>query len=105
MPRRYADYGLQFADWNMVSSIGAFMYGGAQLLFLFNVVRTITHGQPVSDAKVWEGAEGLEWLVATPAPYHTFIKPPVMSAGGEGPEWRVDAPAPAMAFKMAPEAG
>ena len=23
MPRRYADYGLQFADWNMVSSVGA----------------------------------------------------------------------------------
>ena len=38
MPRRYADYGLQFADWNMVSSIGAFIYGGAQIMLLFNVV-------------------------------------------------------------------
>jgi cytochrome c oxidase subunit 1 len=76
MPRRYADYGLQFADWNMVSSIGAFMYGAAQILFLFNVVRTITHGKPVNDPQVWEGAEGLEWTVETPAPYHTFEKPP-----------------------------
>ena len=63
MPRRYADYGLQFADWNMVSSIGAFMYGGAQILFLYNVIRTIGWGKPTSDAKVWEGAEGLEWTV------------------------------------------
>ena len=76
MPRRYADYGLQFADWNMVSSIGAFMYGGAQILFLFNVIRTIGWGKPTDDPKVWEGAEGLEWTVPTPAPYHTFATPP-----------------------------
>ena len=76
MPRRYADYGLQFADWNMVSSIGAFMYGGAQILFLFNVIRTIGWGKPTDDAKVWEGAEGLEWTLPTPAPYHTFATPP-----------------------------
>ena len=28
--------------------------------------------QAVSEEKVWDGAEGLEWTVATPAPYHTF---------------------------------
>jgi len=76
MPRRYADYALQFADWNMVSSIGAFIYGAAQLLFLYNVIATIVAGKPVSDEKTWEGAEGLEWTVATPAPYHTFSTPP-----------------------------
>ena len=27
MPRRYADYALQFAEWNAVSSIGAFLFG------------------------------------------------------------------------------
>ena len=78
MPRRYSDYGLQFADWNMVSSIGAFMYGGAQLLFLFNVIRTIGWGKPIDDPKVWEGAEGLEWTLPTPAPFHTFSTPPVL---------------------------
>jgi cytochrome c oxidase subunit 1 len=25
---------------------------------------------------VWEGAEGLEWTVPSPAPYHTFATPP-----------------------------
>jgi cytochrome c oxidase subunit 1 len=25
---------------------------------------------------VWEGAEGLEWTIPSPAPYHTFAEPP-----------------------------
>ena len=33
MPRRYADYPIQFADFNMVASIGAFGFGFAQLVF------------------------------------------------------------------------
>ena len=34
MPRRIPDYALQFAEWNMWSSIGAFIFGFSQLLFL-----------------------------------------------------------------------
>ena len=68
MPRRIPDYALQFADFNMMSSIGAFIYGASQLLFLYNVIATIVAGKPVSDEKVWDGAEGLEWTVPTPAP-------------------------------------
>ncbi len=34
MPRRIPDYAVQFADWNMVSSIGAFGFGLSQLLFV-----------------------------------------------------------------------
>ena len=76
MPRRYADYALQFSDWNMVSSIGAFTYGASQLLFLYIVIQAIKSGKPVRDPKVWEGAEGLEWTLPTPVPYHTFSTPP-----------------------------
>lgn len=76
MPRRIPDYNLIFADWNMVSSIGAMIYGASQLLFLFNIVRTIVAGKPTTEAKTWDGAEGLEWTVPTPAPYHTFSVPP-----------------------------
>jgi cytochrome c oxidase subunit 1 len=76
MPRRIPDYALQFADFNMLSSIGAFIYGLSQILFLFNVVATIRGGKRISDEKVWEGAEGLEWTVPTPAPFHTFSVPP-----------------------------
>ncbi len=80
MPRRIPDYALQFADFNMISSIGAFIYGGSQLLFLYNVIKTISSGEVVEDEKVWEGADGLEWTVATPAPYHTFSTPPQLKA-------------------------
>jgi cytochrome c oxidase subunit 1 len=76
MPRRIPDYALQFADFNMMSSIGAFIYGASQLLFLYNVIATIRSGKKDDAAKSWEGAEGLEWEVPSPAPYHTFSVPP-----------------------------
>lgn len=76
MPRRYADYALQFTDWNMVSSIGAFIYGASQILFLYNVIRTIVAGTPAPEEKHWEGAEGLEWTLSSPPPYHSFTTPP-----------------------------
>ena len=75
MPRRIPDYNLQFADFNMVSSIGAFMFGTTQLLFLFIVIKCIRGGKP-APAKPWDGAEGLEWSIPSPAPYHTFSTPP-----------------------------
>jgi cytochrome c oxidase subunit I len=75
MPRRIPDYAVQFADFNVVSSIGAFGFGVSQLLFLYIVVQTIRGGQKAT-AQVWEGAHGLEWTVASPAPYHTFETPP-----------------------------
>ncbi len=77
MPRRIPDYALQFADFNMVASIGAFIFGLSQLIFLWNVIACIRGGRK-AEARAWEGAEGLEWEVASPAPYHTFSKPPVL---------------------------
>ena len=75
MPRRYADYALQFAEWNAVSSIGAFLFGLSQLLFLYIVIKAVFAGKKAT-AQVWDGAEGLEWTVDTPAPYHTIETPP-----------------------------
>ncbi|MFP3441778.1 cytochrome c oxidase subunit I, partial [Pantoea sp. SIMBA_133] len=69
------DYALQFTDFNMISSIGAFMFGATQLLFLFIVVKCVKGGKK-APAKPWDGAEGLEWTVPSPAPYHTFSTPP-----------------------------
>ena len=75
MPRRYPDYALQFADWNMVSTAGAFLFGASQILFLFIVLKTVMGGKKAT-RQVWEGAKGLEWSVESPAPYHTFSTPP-----------------------------
>jgi cytochrome c oxidase subunit 1 len=75
MPRRIPDYAMQFADFNMMSSIGAFIFGFSQLLFLYVVIKAIRSGQPATD-RVWEGAHGLEWTLPSPAPYHSFTHPP-----------------------------
>ena len=78
MPRRIPDYALQFADFNKIVSIGSFIFGAAQVLFLFIVIKTIRSGAP-APANPW-GAKGLEWTVPSPAPYHTFTTPPIIPA-------------------------
>ena len=77
MPRRIPDYALQFADFNMISSIGGFMFGITQLLFVVVVIKCIRGGEKAAD-KPWEGADTLEWTIPSPAPYHTFATPPVI---------------------------
>ncbi len=76
--RRIPDYALQFADFNKWISIGGFAFGLSQLIFLALIIKACRKiGEPVSD-QVWEGAEGLEWEVPSPAPYHTFSTPPLI---------------------------
>jgi cytochrome c oxidase subunit 1 len=77
MPRRIPDYALQFADFNMISSIGAFIFGTTQLLFLYGVIKCIRGGVKAGN-NPWEGADTLEWTIPSPAPYHTFATPPVV---------------------------
>ena len=77
MPRRIPDYALQFADFNMISSVGAFIFGLSQVFFLYVIIKSIRSGQPAAD-RSWEGAKGLEWTLPSPAPYHSFTHPPVV---------------------------
>lgn len=75
MPRRIPDYALQFTDFNMVATVGAFGFGLAQLLFAYIVITAIRKGRE-ADSRVWDGARGLEWTLASPAPYHSFSTAP-----------------------------
>ncbi len=79
MPRRIPDYSTQFADWNMVSSIGGFGFGLSQLLFVY-IIWKCARGGAKATAEVWQGAntQGLEWTVPSPAPYHTFDEAPLV---------------------------
>jgi cytochrome c oxidase subunit 1 len=77
MPRRYADYPMQFADFNIVASLGAAAFALAQAYFVLYVVAPALRGRGApAPARPWEGAEGLEWEVPSPAPFHTFETPP-----------------------------
>ncbi|MEM1090508.1 MAG: cytochrome c oxidase subunit I [Pseudomonadota bacterium] len=77
MPRRIPDYSVEFAEFNLWSSIGGFAFGLTQLIFLYIVLKA-SFGKRTQELpdKVWEGAKGLEWTVPTPAPHHTFEQPP-----------------------------
>ena len=82
MQRRVPDYAVQFTDWNIWSTVGAFGFFVTQFIFVFNML-SCCYGwfgrkQGLPD-RVWEGAHGLEWTVPSPAPYHTFEDPPKVS--------------------------
>ena len=75
MPRRIPDYSVQFAEFNQISSIGGFAFGLTQLLFVYIIWKTVRGGAKATD-RVWEGAEGLEWTLSSPPPYHSFATAP-----------------------------
>ena len=77
MPRRIPDYALQFSDFNALASIGAFGFGFSQLIFLYVVIKAIRGGEKAT-SQVWENAEGLEWTLPSPPPYHSFTTPPAI---------------------------
>lgn len=81
MPRRYADYPMQFADFNAIASVGAFAFGLMQVYFFLFIVVPMMRGKgEKAPQKPWEAAEGLEWEVPSPAPFHTFEEPPKLNA-------------------------
>ncbi|WP_338515948.1 cytochrome c oxidase subunit I [Candidatus Legionella polyplacis] len=79
MPRRVSDYSTQFSNFNMISSIGAFIFGISQIIFLINILQTIFNYKNKSKKVnniVWDGAKGLEWTLSSPPPHHSFKTPP-----------------------------
>jgi len=80
MPRRIPDYNVVFADWNLVSSIGAFGMFVTPFMMAFILWRSKAVGVK-AEARAWPTARGLEWTVPSPAPHHTFSTPPVIKDG------------------------
>jgi cytochrome c oxidase subunit I len=78
MPRRIPDYNVAFANFNMISSIGGFLFGATQLIFIGVLIHCAFFSKKKATDRVWEGAKGLEWTVPSPAPHHTFEVPPVI---------------------------
>jgi len=80
MPRRIPDYNVAFADWNLVSSIGAFGMFLTPFMMIAIFAMSKKSGA-IAPQRPWEGAHGLEWEVPSPAPHHTFTTPPVIKPG------------------------
>jgi cytochrome c oxidase subunit 1 len=72
------DYNVMFTEFNVLSSVAAFVFGLSHLLFLYIIIDTVRRGKQ-AEAKVWEGAKGLEWELPSPPPYHSWTTPPVLA--------------------------
>ena len=77
MPRRYIDYPVEFAFWNNISSIGAYISFASFLFFIGIVFYTLRAGKPVNVPNYWNKyADTLEWTLPSPPPEHTFEQLP-----------------------------
>ena len=77
MPRRTHSYTMEsgFAEYNMVISIFAIIFGLSQLILVWNLIRSSRHGEPCGKDP-W-GGWSLEWSTTSPPPTPSFDINPV----------------------------
>ena len=78
MPRRYVDYPVEFAFFNQLSSMGAWLTLLSVILFFVWVFEALIVRRPAADNYWGEGATTLEWTLSSPPPFHQFNKLPVI---------------------------
>jgi cytochrome c oxidase subunit I+III len=85
MPRRVWTYpeGLGWSGYNLVSTLGAWGFGAAVLLFVGNVAWSLRRGAPAG-ADPW-GADTLEWSETSPPPEAQFAELPEVAS--RHPRW------------------
>lgn len=97
MPRRVYTY--TNTDWtvyNMLSTIGSFIIAGSVALLLYNIFRSLRHGEEAGP-NPWN-AYTLEWLTTSPPPAYNFATIPTVRsrrplwdiAHPEAPDWRYE---------------
>ena len=79
MPRRVADYALQFATWNLLISFASWALGLSTLIFVYNMIVS-WRGGPRAVANPWR-ALTLEWQVSSPPPIFNFDSLPTVVGG------------------------
>ena len=78
MQRRIADYPDQYADLNLLSTVGSWVLGVSIAIFIFNFFRSMRKGDAAGDDP-WQG-HTLEWATSSPPPHHNFHRlPPIRS--------------------------
>lgn len=78
MPRRVASYDPEFAFWNVVASLGAFLLGMSTLPFILNMIGSWVQGE-AAPKNPWR-AIGLEWLVSSPPTVENYEELPIVIA-------------------------
>ncbi len=76
MPRRVASYDPEFAFWNVLASLGAFLLGISTLPFILNMVGSWFQGEK-APKNPWR-AIGLEWLLSSPPTMENFEELPIV---------------------------
>jgi cytochrome c oxidase subunit I+III len=78
MPRRVYTYPTEMGldTFNLLSSIGAFLFAGGVVLTLVNFVRSLRAGRPAGD-NPWD-ADTLEWSASSPPPNAQYPRLPVV---------------------------
>jgi len=89
MPRRVYTYlpMLELDGYNMIATVGAFIFGVAFLVFLIDGLLSLRWGDVAGDDP-WCGAS-LEWTVPSPPPVYAFLTPPMVRS--RYPGWEADA--------------
>ncbi|MGB0907932.1 MAG: cytochrome c oxidase subunit I [Maricaulaceae bacterium] len=78
MPRRYVDYPVEFAYFNKLSTMGAYLTLASVGFFFIWVFEALIVRRKAS-ANYWgEGATTLEWTLSSPPPFHQFNTLPVI---------------------------
>ncbi|MEM6592631.1 MAG: cytochrome c oxidase subunit I, partial [Cyanobacteria bacterium P01_C01_bin.73] len=77
-----ASYDPEFAFWNVLASVGAFLLGVSTLPFILNVLSSWVQGKESGD-NPWR-AIGIEWLVASPPPHENFEQLPIVVSAPYG---------------------
>src|SRR2546425_658468 len=81
MPRRIFTYDVTaWAPWNELATLGAFIFGGAQILLFLNLRRSLKNGA-VAGSNPWNG-HTLEWSVPSPPPGYDFEQIPRITEDG-----------------------
>ena len=85
MPRRIYTYAASqgWGDWNLVSTLGSYVFAIGILLFLINFWTSLKHGR-VAGNNPWH-ASSLEWSTSSPPPVYNFAVIP--SVASRYPLW------------------
>jgi cytochrome c oxidase subunit 1 len=81
MPRRYATYDASLTELNQMITIGAFVFGFVQLIFVYNVLYSYKYGKEAGD-NPWDGWS-LEWATSSPPPHNSFTEIPTLKVAEE----------------------